>query len=86
MVLVLLFGKAWRWVFLAAAVIGLSRIVVGMHFLTDVAVGMAVGAIGAILVQRFYIARNWVFERRNGETRNRMLAPIRRYWQRLRSG
>jgi undecaprenyl-diphosphatase len=85
-VLVMLFGPRLRWVFLAAAAIGLSRIVVGMHYLTDVALGVAFGVIGAILVQRVFLLFGWVFLLRNGRIRNRMLVPVRRWWRRLRAG
>lgn len=82
--LVMLFGKAWRWTFLFAAMIGLSRIVVGAHFLSDVAMGVVFGTLGALLVQRVYLWRGWLFREKDGAVTNRLLPPLQRYWQRLR--
>ena len=46
-----------------AAAIGLSRVVVGAHYPTDVAAGVVVGTIGAYLVRNYFASRRWGFER-----------------------
>lgn len=50
----------WPALVLAAAV-GLSRIMVGMHYPSDVLGGMLVGTITAIAVRNLYAARGWLF-------------------------
>jgi undecaprenyl-diphosphatase len=55
-----------RWFGVAlvfAAAIGMSRVVVGAHYPTDVAGGIALGTIGAYLVRDYFASRRWGFER-----------------------
>lgn len=56
---------AYRWWFLAAGVLLAStRMIVNAHFASDVAAGLLVGSIGALLVARLFAARGWVLVRR----------------------
>ncbi|MEX0627696.1 MAG: phosphatase PAP2 family protein [Cucumibacter sp.] len=81
--LVALFGRRLRFVYAIAALIALSRIVTGAHYLSDSIAGAVLGTLVAFLVRDWFAGRRWVIERRDGSIRNRMLAPIRRYWRRL---
>lgn len=81
--MVSLFGGRWGVVFVLAFLIALSRIVVGAHFLSDTIAGALLGSLGAIWVRDWFVARHWVFERRDGRLRNRLAAPARRPWRRL---
>lgn len=47
-----------------AAAVGLSRVVVGAHYPTDVVAGMVLGTLGAYAVRNAFAARRWGFERR----------------------
>jgi membrane-associated phospholipid phosphatase len=47
-----------------AAAVGLSRVVVGAHYPTDVVAGMVLGTLGAYAVRNALAARRWGFERR----------------------
>jgi undecaprenyl-diphosphatase len=78
--LVALFGRWWGVAFALAALIALSRIVVGAHFLTDVLAGALLGTLGAMLVRAVFIRRGWIFD---ADGKNRMLAPLRLWWRRL---
>ncbi len=58
--LMVLFPRA-RWPLLAfAGMIGLSRIMVNAHFLSDVVAGAAVGWITTYAVTRFFRHRGWL--------------------------
>lgn len=46
-----------------AALVSLSRIMVGMHFPTDVFGGILLGTFGAFMVRNFYTQRGWLFEK-----------------------
>jgi len=54
---------AW-WALTGAALVGLSRIMVGVHFPSDVFGGILVGTFGAHLVRNFCASRGWVFEQK----------------------
>ncbi|MCD7060875.1 phosphatase PAP2 family protein [Pelagibacterium xiamenense] len=66
--------------------IGLSRIVVGDHYLSDVIGGTTVGTLSAILIRDFFATRNWSMRLEQGQVRFRMLAGFRPLWRRLRRG
>ena len=60
--MVIVFGrKAW-WVFIPAGLIALSRIVIQMHYLSDVLFGAALGMAGAWFVATYWRERGWVFK------------------------
>lgn len=72
--------------FVVGAVVGLSRVPVGMHYPTDVFGGLIVGMLGAYLVRNLFARRRWLFERRpNGRIVRRQLAALRRAFQRARA-
>lgn len=65
------------WMLAVAALIGLSRIVVGVHYPTDVFAGLLVGTFGAYLVRNAFAARGWLFERReDGRIHRRPLPAL----------
>lgn len=49
------FGKKGAWSYIPAALIGFSRCYVGVHYLTDVLAGAAVGTLVAFLVYRLFV-------------------------------
>lgn len=53
--MVLFFGRKYWWTFLIAAVIGYSRIYVGVHFPSDVVAGGCLGSLLAFFVWRFAV-------------------------------
>jgi membrane-associated phospholipid phosphatase len=67
------------WMLILAVLIGLSRIVVGAHYPTDLIAGAIIGTLGAYLVRNVFAARRWVFEvRPDGTTVTRPLLAVRR--------
>lgn len=60
-----------RWAVLAvigAALVGLSRIMIGVHYPTDVFGGIVLGTLGAFAVRNFCLKRGWLFvENANGQ-------------------
>ena len=78
--LVALFGRWLGFAYFLAALIALSRIVLGAHFLSDALAGALLGTFGAMLVRNYFAGRGWVFDK---EGRNRMLAPLRLIWRRI---
>lgn len=76
-------GARWRWpLFIFAALVALSRVVTGMHFLTDVVAGAALGTFGAILVRDWFCARGFPVKSYMGGFRHRGIAIFRRIWNR----
>jgi membrane-associated phospholipid phosphatase len=68
------------------AVVGLSRVPVGMHYPTDVFGGLVVGMLGAYLVRNVFARRRWLFViRPDGHIVARPLVAIRRAFQRARA-
>lgn len=62
---------------------GLSRIVIGMHYPTDVLAGFAIGLIGAYAVRNVYAGRRWLFANQaDGSVRFRGTPNLRRAWRR----
>jgi undecaprenyl-diphosphatase len=62
-----------------AVAIGVSRIVVGAHYATDVLAGAVVGTLGAYLVRNIFASRRWVFRYApDGTVLMRPMAAIRR--------
>ena len=63
--------------------IGLSRIMVGQHYPTDVLGGLVVGSTGAYLVRAFFARRGWVFRRlADGRIVRRPLVALQRVFRR----
>ncbi len=54
----------WRWFMLGFALLGgISRIMVGAHFPTDVFAGILTGIIAAYAVRNYWLHRGWIFFR-----------------------
>jgi membrane-associated phospholipid phosphatase len=69
-----------------AVLIGLSRVVLGVHYPTDVLAGALVGTLGAYVVRNVFASRRWVFEYApDGTVLMRPLSAIRRYLTRQRA-
>lgn len=77
-------GPRWRWpLLILATLIALSRVVTGVHFLTDVVAGAALGTFGAVLVRDWFCARRFPVQEDLGGFRNRCRAPLSRFWKSL---
>ncbi len=61
MVVLFFFPRAFWWMIIGAALAGLSRIMVGVHFPTDVFGGILLGVLGAYWVRNFCLKRGWLF-------------------------
>ena len=71
------------WMLLFAVAIGLSRIVVGAHYPTDVLGGAFVGTLGAYAVRNFFASRGWVFRfLPDGRVAKRELIAVKRLMRR----
>jgi undecaprenyl-diphosphatase len=55
-----------KWLLLLAALIEVSRVIVGAHYPSDVIAGAALGAACAFLLRRAFAARHIVFTHRDG--------------------
>jgi undecaprenyl-diphosphatase len=61
-----------------AALVALSRIVVGQHYVTDITAGALLGTLGAFAVRNFFVSRGWLFEKaESGEIARRPFEPTR---------
>lgn len=61
-----------------AALVALSRIVVGQHYVTDITAGALLGTLGAFAVRNFFVSRGWLFEQaESGEIARRPFEPTR---------
>lgn len=49
----------WLW-WPAAAVVSVSRVVIGVHYVSDVVVGFAFGLAGTCLLARLWVDRGWI--------------------------
>ncbi|MGB3339826.1 MAG: phosphatase PAP2 family protein [Devosia sp.] len=72
--------------FVIGAVVGISRVPVGMHYPTDVFGGLIVGMLGAYLVRNLFARRRWLFVMLpDGRIVPRPFVAIRRAFQRARA-
>lgn len=77
-VIYLLAGRRWGGAaFIIAALIGLSRLVTGAHYLTDVMAGSLVGTLGALAVHYVYVEKLGGFRTKNGANHVQWYAPFR---------
>ncbi|WP_158541647.1 phosphatase PAP2 family protein [Pelagibacterium lacus] len=74
------------WIIALGFAVGLSRIVVGDHYLSDVIAGSCVGLVSALLVRDFFATRNWGMRIEDGKVRYRMFAAFGPLWRKLRRG
>ncbi len=63
MAMAFLFPALKNWLLLLAALVGISRVVIGMHFPSDVFAGVIVGTFAAYGVRNFCLSRGWIFVR-----------------------
>lgn len=76
--------RFFRLILLIAVMTGISRIVIGMHYPTDVIAGFVIGMIGAYAVRNFYAKRRWLFATRpDGSVRFRGVPNLRAWWRRV---
>tara|TARA_R110002124_G_scaffold63350_11_gene173001 strand:+ start:6596 stop:7330 length:735 start_codon:yes stop_codon:yes gene_type:complete len=69
----------FRLILPIALLTALSRIVIGMHYPTDVAAGLVLGTLGAYAVRNVFARRRWLFAvRADGSIRFRGLPNLRR--------
>ena len=74
------------WFLAFGFAIGLSRIVVGDHYLSDVIAGSFVGLASAILVRDYFATRRWGMRIEDGQVNFRMFAAFGPLMRRLRRG
>ncbi|WEK06382.1 MAG: phosphatase PAP2 family protein [Candidatus Devosia phytovorans] len=76
--------RLFMLVLLLALATGLSRIMLGQHYPTDIVGGYVVGIIGAFAMRNLFARRRWLFaERPDGTVRFRDLPNLRQAWLRL---
>jgi membrane-associated phospholipid phosphatase len=77
--------RFFRLVLLIAIMTGLSRVVIGMHYPTDVVAGFVLGMLGAYAVRNVFAARRWLFAyRSDGSVRFRGIRHLSRWLRSLR--
>lgn len=72
------------WIIAFGLGIGLSRIVVGDHYLSDVIAGSFVGLASAILVRDYFVTRNWGMRMEHGKVNYRMFTAFKPIWRWVR--
>jgi membrane-associated phospholipid phosphatase len=76
--------RYFRLILLVAVMTGISRVVIGMHYPTDVVAGFVIGMLGAYAVRNLYAKRRWLFAALpDGSVRFRGTPNLRRVWRRL---
>lgn len=76
--------RYFRLILLVAVMTGISRVVIGMHYPTDVVAGFVIGMFGAYAVRNLYAKRRWLFAALpDGSVRFRGTPNLRRVWRRL---
>lgn len=63
LVVMFFWPRATWWALAGAVLVGLSRIMVGVHFPTDVFGGFLTGTLGAYFVRNYCLDRGWLFIR-----------------------
>lgn len=54
-----------------AALVAISRIILGQHYITDITAGAVLGTLGAFAVRNLFLSRGWLFEKPEGGEINR---------------
>ncbi|MCZ4346277.1 phosphatase PAP2 family protein [Devosia neptuniae] len=74
--------RLFRVILFIAVMTGLSRVVIGMHYPTDVVGGFVVGTLGAYAVRNGFARRRWLFvARSDGSVRFRGVPNLRRLFR-----
>jgi membrane-associated phospholipid phosphatase len=78
----------WSYPALAfAAVIGISRVSLGVHYTSDAVAGAILGLLGAYFVRLVFASRRWMFEvAPDGGLRTRPMSSLKRYLTLKRRG
>jgi membrane-associated phospholipid phosphatase len=77
-----LFPRFFSLILFIAVMTGLSRIVTGQHYATDVIAGFVVGGLGAYIIRNEFARRRWLFAARaDGSIRFRGLPKLRRLFR-----
>lgn len=77
-VIAFLWPKAFWPAMAFAAIIAVSRIVVGAHYPTDITAGAVLGVLGAYAVRQLFVARGWLFAANaEGGTERQPLTALR---------
>ncbi len=63
----ILFPRLCLPVFITALIIGMSRVIITSHFLSDVIGGAGVGIISAIVVKYYFDQKNIILQKNNGK-------------------
>lgn len=61
-VIAFLWPRAFWPALVFAALIALSRVILGEHYPTDITAGAVLGVLGAYAVRNLFVARGWLFE------------------------
>jgi membrane-associated phospholipid phosphatase len=78
--------RFFRLFLVMALVTGVSRVVVGDHYPTDVLAGFAMGCLGTYWIRNLFARRGWLFKAGpDGHVRSRGLPALRRLFQRARA-
>lgn len=78
--------RFFRLFLIIALVTGVSRVVVGDHYPTDVLAGFAIGALGTYAMRNYFARRGWLFKVvPDGRIRFRGVPGLRRLAQRVRA-
>ena len=76
--------RYFRLILLIAVMTGISRVVIGMHYPTDVVAGCVVGMLGAYAMRNVYARRRWLFAPMpDGTVRFRGTPNLRKAWRRM---
>lgn len=76
--------RYFRLILLIAVMTAFSRVVIGMHYPTDVVAGCVVGMLGAYAMRNVYARRRWLFAPMpDGTVRFRGTPNLRKAWRRM---
>ncbi|SEQ57938.1 Membrane-associated phospholipid phosphatase [Devosia sp. YR412] len=76
--------RYFRLILLIAVMTGISRVVIGMHYPTDVVAGFVVGMLGAYAIRNLYATRRWLFAELPDRTVRFRGAPnLKKVWRRM---
>ena len=76
--------RYFRLILLVALMTGISRVVIGMHYPTDIVAGFVIGILGAYAFRNLFATRRWLFASLpDGTVRFRGTPNLRRVWRRL---